>query len=217
MVLVEGGRFMMGNNNGEDDEKPEHEVKLSPYYIGKFEISQTQWVAIMGNNPSYFKDCDQCPVENVSWLDVDEFIKKINKQTGKNYRLPTEAEWEFAARGGNITKGCLYSGGNDLGNLAWYTDNCGGMTHSAGSKKPNELGVFDMSGNVWEWCNDWYGPYSGTSSLDPQGISSGHAHVIRGGGWNMDLSHCRVSTRDWNYPDLKNSIIGFRLASSKDR
>jgi formylglycine-generating enzyme required for sulfatase activity len=214
MVFVEGGRFMMGSNSGDDVEKPVHEVELSSYYLGKYEVTQAQWKAVMGNNPSYFKDCDQCPVEQVSWNDVQEFIGKLNQKTGKKYRLPTEAEWEFAARDGVKSKGYLYSGGNDAGTVAWYTDNSGSKTHSVGSKQANELGIFDMSGNVWEWCSGWYGGYSGTFQRNPQGAFSGLSRVLRGGGWNNRASHCRVTARSGHYPDGRSNCIGFRLVLS---
>jgi formylglycine-generating enzyme required for sulfatase activity len=214
MVFVEGGRFMMGSNSGYGDEKPVHEVELSSFYIGKYEVTQAQWQAVMGTNPSHFKDCDHCPVEQVSWNDAQEFIDKLNQKTGKKYRLPTEAEWEYAARGGAKSKGYLYSGGNDVGNVAWFTDNSGSKTHSAGAKQANELLIFDMSGNVWEWCSDWYGSYSGTFQRNPQGASSGQDRVLRGGSWNDKASYCHVTFRFGNYPDIRNFNCGFRLVLS---
>jgi len=215
MVFVEGGRFMMGTNNGEDDEKPLHEVELSSYYIGKYEVTQAQWKAVMGNNPSYFKDCDQCPVEQVSWNDVKEFISKLNQQTGKKYRLPTEAEWEYAARGGKKSGGFTYSGSNNIGTVACYDFNSNKKTTTVGTKVDNELGIFDMTGNVWEWCSDWYGSYSGTFQRNPQGASSGQYRSLRGGGWFYDASHCRVSNRNWSNPDFSYSFYGFRLVLSR--
>jgi formylglycine-generating enzyme required for sulfatase activity len=214
MVFVEGGRFMMGSNSGDEDEKPVHEVELSSYYIGKYEVTQAQWQEVMGNNPSYFKDCDQCPVESVSWNDVQDFIRKLNGLTGKNYRLPTEAEWEFAARGGAKSRGYTYSGGNDVGSVAWYTDNSSSKTHSVGGKQANELLIFDMTGNVWEWCSDWYGSYYGTFQRNPQGASSGQYLVLRGGGWNYLEWRCRVTDRFGNSADYGDYYRGFRLVLS---
>lgn len=195
MVYVKGGTFQMGSNDGDSDEKPKHSVTLSDFYIGKYEVTQKQWREIMGNNPSNFKNCDNCPVEKVSWNDVQEFIKKLNQKTGKNYRLPTEAEWEYAAKGGNQSKGTIYSGSNNIDEVAWYRENSGSKTHPAGQKKPNELGIYDMSGNVYEWCNDWYGNYSAGSQRNPQGSSSGARRVLRGGSWGSIAGNCRVSNR----------------------
>jgi formylglycine-generating enzyme required for sulfatase activity len=165
----------------------------------------------MGSNPSYFSGCDNCPVENVSWNDAQDFIRKLNQQTGKNYRLPTEAEWEFAARGGNKSKGYKYAGGNYRSNVAWYYDNSGGKTHAVGQKQANELGIYDMSGNVWEWCGDWYGDYSSSSQTNPKGPSYGSSRVLRGGGWDFDASDCRVSSRDDLAPGYRDYYDGFRL------
>ena len=162
MVFVQGGSFQMGSNNGQSDEKPVHSVTVSDFYIVKYEVTQKEWRDIMGSNPSKWKG-DNLPVEKVSWDDVQTFIKKLNAKTGLNYRLPTEAEWEYAARGGNKSNGYKYSGSNDIGSVAWYASNSGSKTHSVGQKKPNELGIYDMTGNVWEWCNDWYGDYSSSS------------------------------------------------------
>jgi formylglycine-generating enzyme required for sulfatase activity len=214
MVLVEGGRFMMGSNSGDDDEKPVHEVELSSYYIGENEVTQAQWKAVMGNNPSYFKDCDQCPVENVSWNDVQDFIRKLNELTGKNYRLPTEAEWEFAARDGGKSCGYKYSGSNLFSSVGWYKGNSSDKSKPVGSKQANELGIFDMSGNVWEWCSDWYGSYSGTFQRNPQGASSGQNRVLRGGSWSSEASNCRVTVRNSYNPEIRINSNGFRLVLS---
>ncbi|MDR1847375.1 MAG: formylglycine-generating enzyme family protein [Bacteroidales bacterium] len=213
MVFVKGGTFSMGSNDGDSDEKPVHSVTVSGFYIGKYEVTQAQWKAVMGNNPSNFKG-DNLPVENVSWNDVQEFIRKLNAKTGKNYRLPTEAEWEFAARGGNSSNGYTYSGSNSIGSVAWYDGNSGNKTHSVGTKQANELGIYDMSGNAWEWCSDWYGGYSSGSQTNPRGANSGSYRVLRGGSWYYDSSFCRVAIRDYNTPDIRNYIIGFRLACS---
>ena len=216
MVYVSGGTFTMGATSEQgsdawDDEKPAHSVTLSGYYIGKYEVTQKLWKAVMGSNPSNFKG-DNLPVERVSWNDVQEFLRKLNAMTGKNYRLPTEAEWEFAARGGNSSRGYKYSGSNSLGNVAWYYDNSGSGTHAVGTKSPNELGIYDMSGNVWEWCQDWYGSYSGSSQRNPQGPNSGSSRVFRGGCWSYDARFCRVSIRGYNTPGYRLNHLGFRLA-----
>ena len=216
MVYVSGGTFTMGatSEQGFDyevDERPAHSVTLSGYYIGKYEVTQELWEAVMGSNPSDFKG-DNLPVENVSWNDVQEFLRKLNAMTGKRYRLPTEAEWEFAARGGNSSRGYKYSGSNSLGSVAWYRDNSGRGTHAVGTKSPNELGIYDMSGNVREWCQDWYGSYSSSSQRNPKGTNSGSYRVFRGGSWNYDARLCRVSIRYYNNPDLRYNSLGFRLA-----
>ena len=216
MVYVSGGTFTMGatSEQGSDaysDEKPAHSVTLSGYYIGKYEVTQELWKAVMGSNPSNFKG-DNLPVENVSWNDVQEFLRKLNAMTGKRYRLPTEAEWEFAARGGNSSRGYKYSGSNSLGSVAWYYGNSGDRTHAVGTKSPNELGIYDMSGNVWEWCQDWYGSYSSSSQRNPKGPNSGSNRVLRGGSWSINARYCRVSRRDYDTPVLRFNFLGFRLA-----
>jgi formylglycine-generating enzyme required for sulfatase activity len=193
------------------DEKPAHRVTVSDFYIGKYEVTQAQWKAIMGSNPSKWTG-DNLPVENVSWNDIQEFIQKLNQKTGKKYRLPTEAEWEYAARGGNKSRGYKYSGSNDIGTVAWYSSNSGDKTHPVGQKQPNELGIYDMSGNVWEWCQDWYGDYSSASQTNPTGPSSGSYRVLRGGSWNDYTGGCRVSSRTCNTPSSRGSYNGFRLA-----
>ena len=210
MIFVEGGTFQMGSSSGESDEKPVHSVTLSGFNIGKYEMTQAQWKAVMGSNPSNFSGCDNCPVENVSWNDVQQYISKLNSQTGKNYRLPTEAEWEFSARGGKSSKGYTYSGSNDLNAVAWNTDNSGSKTHSIGGKQANELGIYDMSGNVWEWCSDWYGNYNSYSETNPTGASSGQFRVLRCGSWNDYANYCRTAIRNWNLPDGRINY-GFRL------
>jgi len=215
MIFVKGGCFNMGSNNEDNDEKPVHQVCVDDFYIGKYEVTQNQWKEIMGSNPSHLK-CDDCPVENVSWNDVQEFIQKLNERTGENYRLPTEAEWEYAARGGNKSKEYKYSGSNDIDNVAWYTKNSGGKIHKVGTKQANELCIYDMTGNVYEWCSDWYGSdyYKNSSLNNPQGSSSGSRRVNRGGSWNCYPIGCCVAYRYYWFPD--NSIInlGFRLVFS---
>ena len=218
MVRVEGGTFRMGatseqEENAYDSEKPVHSVTLSGYYIGKTEVTQVLWEAVMGINPSRFKG-DYLPVENVSWDDCQEFIRKLNSMTGQNFRLPTEAEWEFACRGGNNSRGYKYSGSNNLGSVAWYDGNSGNKTHPVGTKAPNELGIYDMSGNVWEWCADWYGDYSSGAQTNPTGPYGGSNRVYRGGSWNYDVGRCRSSNRDFYYPWIRDIILGLRLALS---
>jgi formylglycine-generating enzyme required for sulfatase activity len=211
MVFVKGGTFQMGSTSGESDESPVHRVTLSDFSIGKFEVTQAQWKAVMGNNPSAFAGCSECPVEQVSWNDVQDFITHINQQTGKRYRLPSEAEWEYAARGGSLSSGYTYSGSNDIGSVAWYTMNSGSKTHEVGTRQPNELGIYDMSGNVWEWCSDWYGPYDSYSVTNPKGAASGQYRVGRGGSWNFGAFYCRASRRNLDSPDFRIGNLGFRL------
>lgn len=219
MVYVQGGTFTMGatseqGSDTESDEKPTHQVTLSSYYIGRTEVTQELWEAVMGSNPSKFTG-NRKPVENVSWNDCKTFISKLNSITGKNYRFPTEAEWEFAARGGTKSKGYKYSGSNTLGNVAWYDDNSGSTTHEVGTKSPNELGLYDMSGNVWEWCSDWYGNYSSSSQTNPTGASSGSFRVSRGGCWINFARYCRSSNRSSDVPPYRSSYLGLRLCLSE--
>lgn len=213
MVYVEGGTFKMGSNNGEEDEKPVHKVTLSSFNIGKYEVTQTQWKAIMGNNPSKFQNCDDCPVENVSWYDIEEFLKKLNQKTGKNYSLPTEAEWEYAARGGKQSKGYEYAGSDTIDNVAQYDGNNNKSTKSVGSKSPNELGIYDMSGNVWEWCNDLYDEnyYKNSPANNPTGATEGKYRVLRGGSWLNSAAYCRVASRSYLNPAYRDVNFGFRL------
>lgn len=214
MVFVKGGTFIMGSNDGEDYEKPTHQVTLSDFYIGKYEVTQKQWRDIMGSNPSNFKNCDNCPIEMISWNDVQGFIKKLNQKTGKNYRLPTEAEWEFAAHGGTSASSAVtnkYAGSKSINEVAWYKGNSSSKTHPIGQKKANELGIYDMTGNVWEWCNDWGGNYSSGSQTNPQGASSGTNRMMRGGSWYYNATNCRVTNRGMNNPEARLSNCGFRL------
>jgi formylglycine-generating enzyme required for sulfatase activity/serine/threonine protein kinase len=212
MVFVQGGSFMMGVNNGYDSKKPVHQVTLSDFYIGKYQITQAQWKAIMGNNPSYFKG-DDLPVENISWNDVQEFIKKLNEKTGRKYRLPTEAEWEYAAQGGQNSKGYKYSGSDNLNEVAWNFYNSGNKTHPVGQKKSNELGLFDMSGNVSEWCQDWEGSdyYENIPVNNPIGPATGSYRIVRGGSWGTHTGYCNVSARGNIMPGRGDYNIGFRL------
>ena len=216
MIRVEGGTFMMGatSEQKEDagiDEKPVHQVTLSSFSIGKYEVTQEEWEAVMGNNPSKFKGV-RLSVEQVSWNDCQTFIRKLNQMTGKQFRLPTEAEWEYAARGGSKSRGYKYAGGNVIGSVAWYDDNSGSKTHEVGKKQPNELGLYDMGGNVWEWCQDWYGSYSSSSQTNPKGPSSGSSRVYRGGSWLFNARYCRVSDRYNGTPVDRYSNLGLRLA-----
>ena len=214
MVLVEGGTFMMGSEDGRDIEKPVHQVHLDSFEIGKYPLTQKQWQDIMGNNPSHFAG-ENLPVERVSWFDASAFIKKINaKYPGMNYRLPTEAEWEYAARGGNKSKGFPYAGSNDLNEIGWYWENSEEKTHLVGQKKANELGIHDMSGNVFEWCKDFYGAYPSENQTNPKGPDKGDYRVMRGGSWNRSASSCRVSLRFNNIPNDRDFYYGFRLARS---
>ncbi|MEO1385669.1 MAG: formylglycine-generating enzyme family protein, partial [Bacteroidota bacterium] len=172
------------------------------------------WKEIMGDNPSHFKGDLIRPVENISWEDCHVFIQKLNQKTGSNYRLPTEAEWEFAARGGNLSKGFEYAGSNTLDEVGLYKDNSNRTTHPVGQKASNELGLYDMSGNVWEWCQDWYGEYPNGTYTNPQGPESGGIRVIRGGSWGHVPRYCRVARRNVHIPSNRNLDIGFRLSRS---
>ena len=229
MIKVEGGTFSMGatseqGSDAYDDEKPVHSVTLSDYYIGETEVTQELWEAVMGSNPSEFKGNNlsfftgnnQRPVESVSWNDCQEFIKKLNQLTGKEFRLPTEAEWEYAARGGKYSRGYKYSGSNNADEVAWYDSNSGSKTHPVKTKKDNELGLYDMSGNVWEWCNDWYGDYQSYSQTNPTGPSRGERRVLRGGSWCYYCDwrdwRVRVSYRGDGTPDDRYRDSGLRLA-----
>jgi formylglycine-generating enzyme required for sulfatase activity len=223
-VLISPGTFTMGSGDGDKrasrNEKPAHQVRISkPFYLGKYEVSQAQWEAVMGNNPSNFKGRSN-PVEMVSWDNVQEFINRLNKQEGHNsYRLPTEAEWEYAARAG--TTG-VYSFGDDAGSLgqyAWWYGNSGDKTHPVGQKQPNAWGLYDMHGNVWEWVQDWYGEnyYSSSPSTDPKGPPSGSHRVLRGAGWSdYYAEYCRSAIRRSTTPVSRFSNNGFRVALSPE-
>jgi len=217
MVLVKGGCFQMGDTFGDggSDEKPVHEVCIKDFYIGKYEVTQGQWQAVMGNNPSYFKGCGyNCPVENVSWDDAQEFIRKLNKMTGKKYRLPYEAEWEYAARsGGKKEQWAGTSNLNDIEDYAWYSENSEKSTHPVGQKKPNGIGIYDMSGNVDEWVSDYYDAkyYEKSPKETPTGPSSGSGKVLRGGSWSGTPLFVRASGRFGVAPSGRLTD-GFRLA-----
>lgn len=219
MVAVEGGTFTMGATSEQgsdalDFEKPAHQVTLSDYYIGQTEVTQSLWKAVMGSNPSNYKG-DNLPVEQVSWDECQVFIQKLNQLTGKQFRLPTEAEWEYAARGGRKSRGYKYAGGNDIGLVAWYKGNSGNETHPVATKQANELGIYDMSGNVWEWCSDWYGDYQSSSQSDPQGPSSGFFRVSRGGSYYCNAGICRVSYRCNCAPVGRYCDLGLRLSCNR--
>ena len=216
MVFIPGGTFTMGctseqGSDCESDEKPAHRVTVSDFYIGKYEVTQKEWQEVMGGNPSNFKNCEDCPVESVSWDDVQEFLAKLNAKTGKTYRLPTEAEWEYAARGGSQRRGYKYAGSNRLDEVAWYDGNSGDKTHPVGQKKANELGLYDISGNVWEWCSDWYDDYPSTAQTNPKGPSTGSDRVLRGGSWYFYAEICRSAHRGNYGPDFRGNLVGFRL------
>ncbi|MCR5454340.1 MAG: formylglycine-generating enzyme family protein [Bacteroidales bacterium] len=225
MIYVGGGSFLMGASSDQDhdaqnDEQLVHSVTLDSYYIGETEVTQALWQAVTGSNPSSFNKGGNYPVEKVSWNDIaNVFLPKLNHLTGQNFRLPTEAEWEYAARGGNMSRGYKYSGSNNLNEVAWYgyysdsskrtvtTEN----TMPVKQKKPNELGVYDMLGNVWEWCLDWYGDYPLGSVKNPKGFEFGTARVLRGGSWGNIANRCRISNRYCGAPDSSSRSRGFRL------
>ena len=218
MKYVSGGTFTMGATSEMtepwDDEKTTHQVTLSSYYIGETEVTQALWKAVMGSNPSYFKG-DNLPVETVSWNDCQTFISKLNSLTGKRFRLPTEAEWEFAARGGNQSRHTQYSGSSRIDDVAWYESNSDNKTHPVKTKQPNELGIYDMTGNVWEWCQDWYGSYNSYAQTNPTGASSGSRRVGRGGSWGGSPRCCRSSNRYDSSPDYSIFNLGLRLVLSQ--
>ncbi len=230
MKLIESGTFQMGSDESDADEDEEsvHNVTVSSFYMGETEVTQALWKAVMGTTVSQQRDkgdkswplCGiggDYPMYYVSWDECQEFIRKLNRKTGKNFRLPTEAEWEYAARGGNKSNGYKYAGSNNMDEVVWSTCNSGGKTHEVKKKMPNELGLYDMSGNVWEWCNDWYDfeYYDDSSSMNPQGPFSGKERVIRGSSWNNNAKNCRVTNRKSNAPDNRSNNCGFRLVLSR--
>ena len=228
MIQVSGGTFQMGatseqGKDADEDEKPVHQVTLSPYYIGETEVTQELWQAVMGTTVQQQRDKayptypmrgegPNYPMYYISWNECQEFISRLNQQTGLKFRLPTEAEWEFAARGGAKSRGYKYSGSNNLNDVAWYDSNSGNTTHAVKMKQPSELGIYDMSGNVWEWCQDWYGKYGKGSQTNPNGASSGSDRVNRGGAWNSNARRCRVADRNYSAPDDRSDFLGLRLA-----
>lgn len=215
MVRVEGGTFTMGAtaeqaSDAFSDELPTHKVTLSPFLIGKYEVSQTLWLAVMGENPSVNTGIN-LPVDNVTWNECQTFITKLNELTGKNFRLLTEAEWEYAARGGNKSKGYKYSGSNNLGDVAWYIDNSNNTSHAMGTKAPNELGIYDMTGNVMEWVSDWEGSYSSGAQTNPTGPDSGTYRVNRGGSYGNVERLSRITNRNSIDPNMSSKTMGLRL------
>ncbi len=214
-IKIQPGCFQMGSptsESGRDDDETRHRVCLTQHYeLGQYEVTQGQWEKVMGSNPSHFSDCgSNCPVEQVSWNDVQEFIRKLNRKTGRRYRLPTEAEWEYACRSGGRDE--KYCGGNDVNSLGWTDDNSGHKTHRVGQKRANGLGLYDMSGNVSEWVEDWYGSYPSSSVTDPKGPSSGSGRVGRGGSWSYYARDLRSADRNFLSPDYRYVVLGFRLA-----
>ena len=222
MLPVEGGTFTMGataeqGSDAHDNEKPTHSVTLSSYYMGETEVTQALWQAVMGSNPSYYKG-NNLPVETVSWDDCQQFVTKLNQLlagqlNGRRFALPTEAQWEYAARGGNKSRGYKYSGSNRIKDVAWYTETTNDNgTKPVGTKQANELGLYDMSGNVWEWCSDWYGSYGSGAQTNPTGSTSGSLRVFRGGSWSSFARRCRVSIRFDDSPVYRYSYLGLRLS-----
>ena len=221
MIWVEGGTFEMGSNDGYDDEQPIHAVTLDGYWIAETEVTQALWKAVMGSDEGWSNDYGKgsnYPAYDVSYNEAVDFCKRLNELTDYKYgfRLPTEAEWEYAARGGKKSNGYKYSGSNNIDDVAWYVDNSGYVAHPVKSKKCNELGLYDMSGNLWEWCSDWYSSsyYSNSPSNNPTGPKSGDYRVLRGGGWSHGESGCRVADRYYCIPDCSIYLFGFRVASS---
>lgn len=223
MIRVEGGTFWMGDDEGDSSEKPVHQVRLSDYYIGKYPVTQAQWEMVMRSHPRRFKRCDQCAVAQVSWNEVQEFLEKLNARfRGSNYRLPTEAEWEYAARGGQLSERYIYAGSNSIEEVGWYSKKPRGRTHPVGKKKPNELGIYDMTGNVWEMCQDWYSKdyyqecHARGIIENPQGPQKASANkVVRGGSWRNSDYHSRVYSRNNFNPNLRSDSKGFRLCRSQ--
>lgn len=220
MIKVDGGTYTMGCANEKDTscyywEKPAHKVTLKDFYMAKYPVTQKEWEAMMSYNPD-FKNCPDCPVENITWNEAKQFVEKLAMLSGKSYRLPTEAEWEYAAKGGSNSKGYVYAGSNNIDLVAWYRNNSAKNTHPVGKLAPNELGLYDMTGNVWQWCSDWFdGEYyihsPERNPLGPDGTSDNY-RVVRGGSWWYEAPHCRIVNRDRYPTDAKDDDVGFRLA-----
>lgn len=218
MVYVQGGTFTMGRTSSkaywnDDSDKPAHQVTVSSFYICRYEVTQQLWKAFMGTNPSWTK-ADNMPVEWVNWVTAQKFIQKLNAYSGKRFRLPTEAEWEFAARGGDRSHNYLYSGGDDINEVAWWQDNSGGKLHPVGTKRPNELGLYDMTGNAREWCSDWQERYPSTAQTNPKGPQSGRWRVMRGGSKDSSESQSGIMTRSQSLPDIA-VCCGLRLVCDR--
>ena len=218
MVTVDGGSFIMGNSKGRrinpwDDEKPPHQVTLQTFAIGETEVTQALWQAVMDYNPASNRG-DSLPVESVTWDECQEFVRRLSKMTGQRFRLPTEAEWEYAARGGQRSGGYEYSGSDELSEVAWWSENSGMRLHPVGTLHPNELGLYDMSGNVWEWCQDWKGRYSDAAQTDPTGAGKGTARVCRGGSCYNAALYCRVAFRSSGDMTYRGVHLGLRIACS---
>jgi formylglycine-generating enzyme required for sulfatase activity len=217
MVLIPAGEFIMGDDteHGFETEKPAHKVKITkPFYLGKYEVTQEQWEAVMGNNPSYFKGAKN-PVEEVSWDDCQKFFDKLNAKIGTQggkFSLPTEAQWEYACRAGSDKQFCFGDDEKQLGEYAWYSDNAAEKTHPVGEKKPNAWGLYDMHGNVWEWCQDWYGGYGAEAVTDPSGSTTGSSRVIRGESWIYSARICRSADRLRRRPGLGSHFLGLRVS-----
>jgi len=215
MVFIQGGSFRMGAAVAGSDETPIHTVQVGDFMMGRYEVTQKEWRDVMGNDArvNYFPGCDSCPVERVSWHHVNEYLEKLSAMTGRHFRLPTEAEWEYAARGGRLSRHYKYSGSNDPDEVAWRDGNSDVMTHPVGRKKPNELGLYDMTGNVWELCSDWYSRdyYAVSPATDPRGPEEGKEKVMRGGSWFHDSSGLRISDRDGCDPHWRYGYVGFRV------
>ena len=218
MVWVAGGTFTMGNNTAApgmkvnyEASKPEHPVTVDGFYIGRYEVTQAQWAAVMGSSPSYFSASDSLPVEQVSWDDAQQFCALLSQLAGNRFRLPTEAEWEYAARGGNRTHGYNFPGSNEMAECCWYCVNSGGHTNPVGRLAPNELGLYDMGGNVAEWCVDWMAPYDEGSAVNPRGPRNGDSRVLRGGHYNSTSPGCTVYDRGWYLPSGKYQFYGLRV------
>ena len=220
LVLIPAGKFMMGSPESEkgrdENEGPQHEVTISkPFYMGVTEVTQAQYEAVMGTNPSHFKGATN-PVEMVSWNDATEFCKKLSEKTGQTVRLPTEAEWEYACRAGSKTRFSFGDADEGLGDYAWYNANSGNTTHPVGQKKPNAWGLYDMHGNVWEWCADWFGDYPKGAVTDPRVRRPVQMRVLRGGSWYGDAGECRSGYRSWTTPIDRNDNGGFRVVVSAE-
>lgn len=218
MVHVQGGTFTMGRTSSkaywcDDSDQPAHQVTVGSFYICKYEVTQKLWKAFMGNNPSWTK-ADNMPVEWVNWVTAQKFISKLNAFSGKKFRLPTEAEWEYAARGGNRSHNYLYSGSDDINAVAWWKDNSGDKLHPVGTKRPNELGLYDMTGNVYEWCSDWQAPYQSGAQTNPKGPQTGDWRVMRGGNQSSSESESGVMTRSQCMPDIA-TCCGLRLVCDR--